>query len=93
METESDFREMLKQKGFMVNEKHESDNSVDIVAIKNGAYFLIDIKTASTDNRIRYDAISNDAEFGIAICNNGWFYPVGVKAGKHAKVYRFMSMM
>lgn len=89
---ETSFRELLRNKGFSVNDKHENDNSIDIVAIKNGEYFLIDVKNEISE-RIRSDLSSDQVEFTIALCPNNYFYPTKIKEGKHAKAHRFMRSL
>lgn len=83
------FRNILKQKGFEVNEKHENDSAIDIVAVKNGEYFLIDVKSGE---RARSDKVSRNCEFGVHVLSNGLFFPFP-KKGKLSKAVRFFSLL
>ncbi len=93
IKTESDFREYLKSKNFHVNEKHDNENGIDIVAIKNGQYFLIEVKktTPSKDGyRVRLDQ-NTMCDFTIVIGSNGLFYPKETQGRPYQKVVDFMD--
>jgi len=96
IETESDFREYLKLREFSVNEKHDNENGIDIVAIKNGQYFLIEVKKVTPDKskyRARLDSVSNQADFVIVIGNNGKFYPASITNRPFQKIVDFMEII
>ena len=63
--SETRFRNILKDREFAVNEKHENENGVDIVAVKNGHYFLIEVVGVVKEKgipRIRTNKCKDEAE-------------------------------
>jgi len=93
---ENTFRQFLKNKGFIVNEKHENDNCIDIVAIKEGKYFLIEVKNVTKDNnssRARHDLINNNCDFAIIISSTGWIYTKEIEGKPYSKIVRFFELL
>ena len=96
IKTETDFRNMLINRGFTVNQKHENDNSIDIVAIKEGHYFLIEIKRVVIEGgklRVRTDQINPQVDFCIVLGLNGVFYSKEVEGRPFSKIVNFMDML
>lgn len=94
--SESDLRKYLKNIGFTVNEKHENDNSIDIVAIKNGSYFLIEVKKAAMNGtlvRVRSEAVNECCDFILVIGLNGIFYPKEIPGKPYSKILNFMELL
>ena len=94
--SESDLREYLKNMGFAVNEKHENDNSIDIVAIKNGRYFLIEVKKAILDGklvRVRSESANEYCDFILVIGLNGIVYPKEIPGKPYSKIINFMELL
>lgn len=94
--SESDLREYLKNMGFAVNEKHENDNSIDIVAIKNGKYFLIEVKKAILDGklvRVRSESANEYCDFILVIGLNGIVYPKEIPGKPYSKIINFMELL
>ena len=94
--SESDLRKYLKNIGFAVNEKHENDNSIDIVAIKNGSYFLIEVKKAIMDGklvRVRSESVNEYCDFILVIGLNGIFYPKEIPGKPFSKIVNFMELL
>jgi len=94
--SESDLREYLKNMGFAVNEKHENDNSIDIVAIKNGRYFLIEVKKAILDGklvRVRSESVNEYCDFILVIGLNGIVYPKEIPGKPYSKIINFMELL
>lgn len=94
--SESDLREYLKNMGFAVNEKHENDNSIDIVAIKNGRYFLIEVKKAILDGklvRVRSESANEYCDFILIIGLNGIVYPKEIPGKPYSKIINFMELL
>lgn len=94
--SEGELRKYLKKIGFTVNEKHENDNSIDIVAIKNGSYFLIEVKKAVMDGkltRVRSESVNESCDFVLVIGLNGIFYPKEIPGKPFSKIVNFMELL
>lgn len=90
---EDQIRSMLKIRNFTVNEKHLNDNSIDIVAIKDGNYFLIEVKSKTPQDRIRIDQASENSELVVILTDNGFLYALPINNCPLSKVHKFMDLL
>jgi Holliday junction resolvase len=93
--TESDVRSLLKERGFSVNEKTDSTTGLDIVAVKNGHYFLIEVKKIFKE-KSSYRCRVNDAPASVelvACCGDNKFIIYPVNGVSFSKYIRFMDLM
>lgn len=93
--SETRFRNILKDREFAVNEKHENENGVDIVAVKNGHYFLIEVVGVVKEKgipRIRTNKCKDEAEF-IIVSTTEYFYPLPIAGKPLSKLVLFMETL
>ncbi len=90
---ENEIRKFLTKQGFVCNQKSDFDSSIDIVAIKNGDYFLIEVKSITKDKRIRIDEINENAEIVLSSTPNGYLIPFKVNNCSRSKLIKFMCYL
>jgi len=90
--SENLLRDCLKRLGFTVNEKHDNSNEIDIVAIKNGRYFLIEVKQYQPDGYVAISKVNEKCDFAIIVTDHFNIFPVN-KNGSFKRLCDFMNMM
>jgi Holliday junction resolvase len=93
--TEEIIRNLLRSKFFTVNDKDPSSNGVDIVAIKDGHYFLIEVKCIlqeSNSFRVRLDHDSI-CDFTLSLTESGYLIPWMTKNSSISKMVRFFTLL
>ena len=94
-------RNFLKNKRFTVNEKKEDAKGIDIVAIKNGQVFLIEVKKVIKDNYNTWKIKSQHPQkidFILAVFDNGYILPIGCNGFSKSslsltKIARFIELL
>ena len=93
--TESDLHVFLRSKGFTTNhKKHENENGVDVIAIKDGVSFLIEHKRAELRDNGAY-RISGDVLGDILIISlpsGKWFTSLRQETST-TKTCRFLEIV
>jgi hypothetical protein len=75
--TEDYVRNFLKERGFSVNEKDESSKGIDIVAVKNGIAFMIEVKKIIKDGKgYKIKSHKRTVDFVIAVHDSGYILPI-----------------
>lgn len=93
--TEDAIRKILKDCGFTVNEKHNSSNGIDIVALKEGHYFLIEVKPIIVEEnsyRVRLDD-NCICDFILSLTSNNNLIHWETKKSSNSKIIRFFEML
>lgn len=92
--SEVDIHSILKNKGFVTNyNKKLNENGVDIVAIKEGEAYLIEVKKVflnKTTDAFKLSDNEINGDILIAILPNGNIFPVVNEKTSFTKTIRFL---